>query len=426
MHLILTGLNHKTAAVGLRERVSFDQEAVEQALADLVEVGLEEAVILSTCNRTEIYGVYSCDSLILMERLSGFLAARAGVPRRDLVEHLYNRHDRDVVEHLLRVASGLDSLVLGEPQILGQVRGAFETAYEADRIHSLLTRLFLNAIETGKKVRSNTGLGEMPVSVASISIQLAERVFGELSGAKVLVIGAGEVCTAAALHISRRNPCELNVVNRTACKAEQLASRCCGSAAPWEEMVERLSDADVVLSCTGATEPVITTEMLREVMRRRRGHHLLAIDLGVPRDIEIPANGVDNLYAFDIDDLNEIANEHMSQRHAEVPRAEQIVDRALERYLKWKASLSVVPTIVDLRAQLEDIRCAGVEQFISKFPDLDEGGRKHLEQMTQTIVNRILHQPQIRLKQPTESMTSATLSDSLRYLFALDTADKRR
>ncbi len=426
MHLILTGLNHKTAAVGLREKVAVDGDALEQVLAALIEVGLEEAVVLSTCNRTEIYGAYSQEPLTLIKRLGAFLAARAGVERGVLEKHLYHRHDEDAVEHLFRVAAGLDSLVLGEPQILGQVRSAFETAFEAGSVHTLLTRLFLNAVEAGKNVRCHTGLGEMPVSVASISIQLAERIFGDLSDAKVIVVGAGEMCTAAALHISRRDPCELTVVNRTTCRAEQLAARCCGSAVPWEQMVERLCKADVVISCTGATEPIITEPMLREVMQCRRGRHLLAIDLGVPRDIEVPTNGIDNLYAFDIDDLNQIANEHMSQRLAEVPRAEAIVSRAVEGYRKWRESLSVVPTIVDLRAQLEDIRRAGVEQFISKFPDLDESGRKHLEQMTQTIVNRILHQPQTRLKQPTESMTSATLSDSLRYLFALDVADKRR
>jgi glutamyl-tRNA reductase len=421
MHLLLIGLNHKTATVELRERLSFDAAQIDATLPRLLsEVGLAESAILGTCNRVEIYGAVDNDPAGAARRLCRHLAARAGVHPDELAPHLYTRIDRAVAEHLFRVAAGLDSLVLGEPQILGQVKAAFEAAKEADTVQAMLTKLFLGAAEAGRKVRAETAMGEMPVSVASISVQLAERIFGDLEGRSVLVVGAGEVCSSAAAHLARRNPCELTVINRTTCRAEELAARCCGEAASWDELTDRLSLVDVVVVCTGATQPVITREMLDQARRRRAGRHLLVVDLGVPRDVEPSSQGLDGIYLFDLDDLDEISSEHLKQRRAEIPRAEAIVDRSVDRFLTWQESLEVVPTIVELRAQLEDIRKAGVQQFLSKLPGLDAQGERVLEQMTQTIVNRILHQPQIRLRQPSSTMSRLELAESLRYLFALD------
>lgn len=427
IHTLLTGLNHRTAAVELRERLAFDEAELGATLGDLLRVAeLDEAVILSTCNRTEIYAVTPAPPAGAHRRVLDWLAARAGVEPSPLEPCLYQREGAAAVDHLLSVAAGLDSLVLGEPQILGQVRAAVDAAVEAGATGPRLSRLGRAAIETGKQVRSSTALGAMPVSVASVAVQLVERVFGDLSDRAVLVVGAGEICSAAALHLTKRKPERLVVVNRTAERAERLADRCCGLAAPWDRMDDELCQADVVLTSTGAPEPLITRDTLAAVMQQRRGRAMLLVDVAVPRDVDPAARKVNNVYLYDVDDLQQIAVENMVQREAEVPEARRLVTEAAGRYLIWEASLEVVPTIVDLRTRLESIRSAGVAQYMTKLPDLDDRGRRCIEQMTQTIINRILHEPQVRLRHGVGPSPGAAMAESLRYLFALDSpADDR-
>jgi glutamyl-tRNA reductase len=423
--IVLTGLNHKSAPVGLRERLSFDGETTPQALAGLLESAcLDEVALLSTCNRTEIYAV-SADPEGAQQGLCQWLATRAGLGADELDPHLYHGEGSTAVTHLLRVASGLDSLVLGEPQILGQVRDAFEAARVAGTTDQRLAKLFRSAVETGKTVRSSTALGAMPVSVASVAVQLVERVFGRLGGRSVLIVGAGEICTAAAIHIAERHPERLAVINRTEARAIDLAERCCGEAAPLTRLRDELCLADIVVTSTGSPEPLITREMLDDVMRRRRGEQMLIVDVAVPRDVEASAGDINNLYLYNVDDLQQIAAENMKQRVAEVPAAERLVAAAAARYMTWEESLAVVPIIVALRSRLESIRQAGVEQYVGKLPQLDDQGRRCIEQMTQTIVNRILHEPQTRLRQCGGGPSSgASMAESLRYLFDLDTSHR--
>jgi glutamyl-tRNA reductase len=417
--LVLAGLNHKTAPVALREQLAFDAGAAEQAARCLAhDVDLDEVVVLSTCNRTEVYGCTCSPPEPAAAHIDEWLACHSGQGTPKLASHLYHRGGAETVTHLLRVASGLDSLVVGEPHILGQVRTAFEVAQRAGTVDARLDRLFRTALETGRAVRSQTALGALPVSVASVAVQLAERVFGDLAGTSVLVLGAGELCAAAASHLAERCPARLAVVNRTATRAEELARRCCGEAAPWSRLDDELGRADLVVTSTGAAAPILTRRSIEAVMLRRRGRRLLIVDVAVPRDVEPAVAKVNNVYLYDIDDLQQLAAENLGHRQAEIPKAERIVQEARDRYLSWEGSLAVVPTIKALRDHLEAIRRAGVEQYVNKVPNLDEKGRRCIEQMTQTIVNRILHEPQTRLRACGDG-GGPDLAASIRYLFGL-------
>ena len=419
MYLLVTGLNHLTAPVAMRERVAFSPDEVGRAVQELAGAArLYEAVILSTCNRTELYG--TALSAHAAERMTAFLAESRSVPESELEPSLYVLRDAEAVQHIFKVAAGLDSLVMGEPQILGQVRAAYEQAHEAQSTGARLSRLFHAALEVGKSVRNTTALGSTPVSVATISLQLAHRLLGDLRHANVLVIGAGEMCETAAVLAAERQPSRLTLVNRTLEKAEALAAKASGVARPWDQLGAALADADLVVSGTGATEPVITARMLAEAMAGRAERRMVVIDMGLPRDVEPACGCSEGVFLYDLDGLQEIADEHLRQRRAEVPRAEEIVDQATERYMAWLETLAVVPTIVDLSRKLEEIRAAEVRQHLGKIPSLDRRGEQRIEQLTQAIVNKILHEPLVRLKRRSTDHTGKVLAESLRYLFGLD------
>lgn len=419
MYLLLVGLNHTTAPVELRERLAFDAGQVEDRVQELAsKAGLYEAVLLSTCNRTELYG--TAISVHARDRMEHALATVSGVETPALDPYLYRFQDRDAVEHLYRVAAGLDSLVVGEPQILGQVREAFEHAHDVHVTGARLSKLFLTAVEVGKTVRSTTGLGATPISIATIAMQLGRRLLGDLSEANVLIVGAGEMCETAAVLAAERQPRRLAIVNRSIEGAERLARLTAGIALKWQDLEAELLRADLIVTGTGAREPVITRDMLDEAGAGRQGRRAVIIDIGVPRDVEPNPNCTENVFVYSIDDLQQIAGEHLQQRLAEVPRAEDVVSRALEKYLLWLDTLAVVPTIVDLRDRFETLRQFQVKHHISKIHGLDERGIRRVEQLTQAIVNSILHDPLVRLKARSTDDTGRVLAESLRYLFALD------
>jgi glutamyl-tRNA reductase len=419
MHLLLAGLNHKTTPLEKRERLAFDAQGIERALPQLAaQAGLYEAVLLSTCNRTELYG--TALSVHGHRRMTKALAELAGLAESELESFWYLCRDGEAVDHLYRVSAGLDSLVMGEPQILGQVRKAYELAHDSHTTGARLSRLFHGAVEVGKAVRSSTGLGATPVSIATIALQLARRLLGELFDRRVLVIGAGEMCETVAALASERHPGSLVVINRTLARAEALAQKVGGQALPWTDLESELCQADVVLTGTGAVVPVVTQEMLGRVAQARDGQRLVIIDMGMPRDVEAGVGCFADVFLYDIDDLRGIAQEHLRQREAEVPRAEGLVADAQQRYLAWLDGLAVVPTIVDLRSRLESIRETEVRQHLGKISGLDERGERRIEQLTQAIVNKILHDPLVRLKQRATDDTGGVLAESLRYLFALD------
>jgi len=419
MHLLLVGLNHTTAPVEIRERLAFDQAEVGASVRKFASAaGLYEAALLSTCNRTELYG--TAISVHAQVRMVKSLCDAAGLAPEAVEPHLYRLRDSDAVEHLYRVAAGLDSLVVGEPQILGQVGSAYELAHESHTTGARISKLFLSAVEVGKTVRATTGLGATAVSIATISIQLGRRLLGDLSEQKVLVVGAGEMCETAAVLAAERRPRVITIINRTFEHAERLARLSQGIALDWSRLEEQLLSADLVVTGTGSAEPVITQAMLHEAIAHRDGRRIVIIDMGVPRDVEPGSSCWEEVFLYGIDDLHLIANEHLQQRQAEVPRAEEVVARALDRYLAWLDTLAVVPTIVDLKERFERIRRAQVKQHVSKIKGLDERGQHRVEQMTQAIVNSILHDPLVRLKQRATDEAGGVLAESLRYLFALD------
>jgi glutamyl-tRNA reductase len=401
MTLTLIGLSHHVAPVELRERVTLDPPAAA-ALAD----SLGDAICLSTCNRTELYfeGVDERVAVTALQELAG----------EPLDGVLYRLHEDAAALHLFRVAAGLDSLVPGETEILGQVRDAYDVA----RPGALLDRVFRQALGVGKRVRSETAIGESPASVSSAAGALAAQVFGDLAGRRVLLIGAGRIGELAAANLASRGAQIAYVANRTVDTARELAHRFGGEAIALSDVASRLGDVDVVLSSTSAPETVLQAG---DVPARRRTP-LFFIDIAVPRDLDSAIAKLDGCFLYDIDDLEAVVAETLSGRRSEAARAEQLVAEEAERFRSWRASLDVVPAIASLRARAEEIRTAELAKVDGRMSD-DE--RRTLESVTSQIVNKLLHLPTIRMKEAAVSADGATYADAVRHLFGLEEEPKR-
>jgi glutamyl-tRNA reductase len=402
MHLVLVGTSHHHAPVELRERVALDRE---QASSLARELG--EAVCLSTCNRTELY--VAADDVEEAERR----AVRALAALEPEVEHaLYRLHDEAAALHLFRVAAGLDSLVPGEGEILGQVRAA----YEAGTPGQLLDRVFRQALHAGRRVRVQTAIGESPASVSSAAAALAEQVFGDLEGRSILLIGAGKISEQAARNLLSRRARIAFVASRTLDRAHELAQRLGAEAVPLDSIGEQLAHADVVVSSTSAPGYVLAAET---VERSRGGRQLLFVDLAVPRDLDPAIHELDGCYLFDIDDLEAIVSETLAGRRSEAGRAEAIVAGEAEKFHEWQASLEVVPAIASLRARAEAIREAELRKAETMLERLDDSERKAVESITSQIVNKLLHLPTVRMKQAAVSADGVIYAEAVRHLFGL-------
>ncbi len=396
MTLTLIGLSHHVAPVELRERVTLD---VEDAAALARSLG--DAVCLSTCNRTELYLAGDDE-----ERASAALERLAG---ESLAGVLYRLHDEAAALHLFRVAAGLDSLVPGEGEILGQVR----TAYEAVPTGPLLDRVFRQALGVGKRVRTETAIGESPASVSSAAAALAAQVFGDLRGRRVLLVGAGRIGELAASNLASRGATIAFVANRTVETARGLAQRFGGSAIGLDEVAAQLGDVDVVVSSTSSPETVLYAG---DVPSRRRSP-LFFIDIAVPRDLDPAIHDLDGCFLYDIDDLEAVVAETLAGRRAEAERGEQLVLEEAERFRSWRASLDVVPAIASLRARAEEIRSAELAKVDGRVSD-DE--RRTLESVTAQILNKLLHLPTVRMKEAAVSSDGAAYADAVRHLFGLE------
>jgi glutamyl-tRNA reductase len=396
MTLELIGLSHHVAPVELRERVTLDLDAAS-ALAGQ----LGDSVVLSTCNRTELYlfGVDGDDALAALEAVAG--EPLAGV--------VYRLHEDDAAQHLFRVAAGLDSLVPGEGEILGQVRAA----YEAVETGPVLDRVFRQALGVGKRVRTETAIGESPASVSSAAAALAAQVFGDLKGRRVLLIGAGRIGELAASNLVSRGAQIAFVANRTAEAARDLAHRFGGEAIGLDDVAAKLGDVDVVVSSTSAPEVVLAAT---DVPARHRTP-LFFIDIAVPRDLDAAIARLDGCFLYDIDDLEAVVADTLSGRRAEAERAEQLVEEEVERYRAWRASLDVVPAIASLRARAEEIRNAELAKLKGRVSD-DE--RRTIESVTSQILNKLLHLPTVRMKEAAVSADGAAYADAVRHLFGLE------
>jgi glutamyl-tRNA reductase len=394
MRLVLVGTSHHHAPVELREQVALGREEAQALAARLAASGLE-AVCLSTCNRTELY--LAADDAEQAEREAVAELATLGP---EVEPALYRLHDRAAAHHLFRVAAGLDSLVPGEGEILGQVR----VAYELGTTGLLLDRVFRQALHAGRKVRAQTAIGESPASVSSAAAALAEQVFGSLEGRSILLLGAGKVSGQAARNLRSRGA-EIALVANSKTERERID--------------EELTTVDVVISSTDATGLVLESATVEEAWRRRKGRPLLLVDLAVPRDVDPATGDLDGCYLYDIDDLEQIVAETLSGRRQEAERAESIVAAEVEKFHEWHASLDVVPAIASLRARAEEIREAELQKAESLLGKLDDSQRRAVEAVTAQIVNKLLHLPTVRLKQAAAAADGVLYAEAVRHLFGL-------
>jgi glutamyl-tRNA reductase len=416
--VFLLGVSHHTAPVELRERLDFSSRDVSNAVRSLAAHGSAlEAVLLSTCNRSEVY-VASDRPEQARAEIVDFLAAYHDVPAATFVPHLFERTDLDAVRHLFRVAAGLDSRIVGEPQILGQVKDAFEAAAGQQTAGPLLTRLFQHAFGVGKRVRSETALGEGAVSMGYAAVELARRTFGRLQGRDVLVIGAGEISTLAAQHLRSQGAGDIAVANRTASGAEALAHIIGGRAVAWHDLNNAVAAADIVVSATGAPRPILTRGLVEAAVSKRAARPLFIIDLAVPRDVDPSAAALRNVFVYNVDDLQALMHENMSKRSAELLHAEGIVGDEVTRFAAWQRSLGAVPAVVALRRRFDAIRRAELDRLGVKLAGLSVADCARIDDLTRLIVEKLLLEPTERLK-AADQETQAAYADALVHLFAL-------
>jgi glutamyl-tRNA reductase len=419
VHLLLVGASHRTASVELRERLDFSSRGLDHALSALAaHPVVPEAVIVSTCNRAEIY--VACEQPDrVREELVTFMGEYHRLPATEVRAHSYAHIDAEAARHLFRVASGLDSLVVGEPQILGQVKDAYAAASEAHTAGPLLNKLFHAAFGVGKRVRSETGLTEGAVSVSFAAVTLARKIFGNLSGCRVLVVGAGEMSKLTATHLKAQGIAELKIVSRTRASAEQLASEVGGTVIGWSDLARALRDADIVITATGAQMPIIDKAMVRAAVPVNRTRPLFIIDIAVPRDVAPDAGDVEQVFLYNIDDLQTIVRENLERRGSEVSRAEAIVDEELRKFLVWQRSRGAIPTVVALRQRFEAIRQSELQRLAPKLSQLPPEARERVEEITRLIVEKLLIHPTEQLKAAGDPETVTQYSETLARLFAL-------
>ncbi len=415
--IIVVGLSHHTAPVDVRERLSVATEVMASRVSELVgSLPIDEGVIISTCNRVEIYGV-ARDPVRAAQEARAFLVAKGASD--DVNKFLYERVGEEAVHHAFRVASSLDSMVIGEPQILGQVKSAVGVAESAGTVGPLLGQCFRHAFSVAKKVRTETEIAAGTVSVSSIAIELAQKIFGTLLHRKVLLVGAGKMGETAAKSLAKRGA-ELVVVNRSPDRAKELAAACGGQARPYESMTEELAHADVVITSTGSPTFIIGPETVRGVVKLRKGRPLFVIDIAVPRDVDPRVGELENVFLYDVDDLQKVAQENLALRRREADHAEAIVRKEVALFEQWHTSLSLTPTIIALRDQFHRVAREELERGLVKMPELGVTERQALEAVVGRVVNKLLHHPMTELKQGQDSAETALLVSAVRKLFALE------
>jgi glutamyl-tRNA reductase len=418
MEIVLVGLNHRTAPVEVRERVSFTAEQARRAGEELRARGiLEETLVLSTCNRSEVYGVPPESSHECAPGLSTFLSEFHSVQPDILGVSLYHHYDREAVRHLFQVAAGLDSMLLGEAEILGQVREAYRFAHEQGATGPVLNRLFQGALEVGKRVRTETELGTRPMSVASAGVKLAERIFGKLSQRRALVLGAGTISEQVVSHLRDRGIAQLQVMNRSRDRAEELANQFGGKVVGWGEWDAALQSPDVVVSSISAEEPVLGRDIVGRAMAARGNRALFLMDLGVPRNIDPSVGELYNVYVYNTDDLSEIVQQNRNAREDEIPRAQGIVDEHLTKFLSWQASVELVGLVDALRVKMREERASFIRARLEPMKHLTETDRAHVEKLMDEMLEKLLLEPAERLRGEKELRRKIQNVEALRDLF---------
>ena len=419
--IMVVGINHVSAPVDLREQLAFSTTQCEAALADLKQSdALREILILSTCNRVEFLLSTSCPDEAL-NTVINCLAETKSVDRKTFESTVYIHCGDEAVRHAFRVASGLDSMIVGEPQILGQLKDAYRLAVNSKATGVILNRLLHKAFSTAKRVRSETGIGDRAVSISYAAVELAKKIFGNLNDKTVLLVGAGEMAELAVEHLHRnRASGNLFVANRTFGVGVELAHRFSGTAIRFEEITQTLTSADIIISSTGSPDYVINHASVRPAMRKRRNRPLFFIDIAVPRDIDPEINRLENAFVYDIDDLQGVIDDNLNSRHNESIKAERIIDEAVLRFRHWHHSLDVVPTIKEIRAKLHAIAEAELARTLPSMQNLSPEDEASLHKMIEAIVNKSLHDPTIFLKNPGTHRDKSLYIDMVRKIFNIE------
>lgn len=417
MALIVAGINHLTAPIEVREKLSYRANEMPEVLGALIaDSGAREAVALSTCNRTEFYLVEGIEPAT--STAVAMMSERLGA---DVSPHLYVRRDREAVTHLFRVVSGLDSMILGEAQIHGQVRDAWESC----RSHSggALNRLFQTALMTGSRVREETGIGRGAASVSSSAVQLSKKIFGSLNGRRAMVLGAGDVA-AIALDCLRREGVKVEIVaNRTHERAQALAREHGATALHYDECWERLHAVDVLICSTASTHPVVGVQHVAAAMAARGDRPLCILDIALPRDVESEVGELENVFLYDLDDLRAAATANLDRRREDVPAAEQIIAAEVEKYWEWLAGLAAVPVVADFRSRMERVRAEELAIALRRIGGLSPDQAEGVESFSRALMNKFLHQPSVRLRAAAANGRGLGVVDAARYLFALERDD---
>jgi glutamyl-tRNA reductase len=425
MPIAVIGANHRSAPIEVRERFALGRNEAPAVLADLVDSGAsQEAVLLSTCNRTELYvNLSDLDRGDVAFR--SMLAERLESAPERLSGYLYLHRDRTAVEHLFRVAAGLDSMVLGEPQIQGQVKEAYQLAQETfglsgPVVGTTLNRLFQSAFSVGARVRTETEVGLGAASVSTAAVELAKKIFGSLRGRHALVMGAGEMSELTLELLREEGVRSWVVTNRTYERASDLATRWGGKAVAWEELGSALPGAEIVICSTSAPHPVLTLDRFRAALPRGATRPLCIIDIAIPRDVDPRVGREPNVFLYNVDDLRQIVDDNLERRRAEIPRAEEIIANGVEEFWTWHSSLAVVPTIRDLRDHGESVRKAEVERVMRRLAHLPPEDQEAIDAMTRSLLNKLLHSPTVRLREAAGNGRGTSILDAVRYLFELD------
>lgn len=421
MNIIVIGLNHKTAPVQIREKLAFQSEdTIRQALRQLIQLeGINEAVIFSTCNRVEVY-VYSNkeNEDFIINKVKYFLSDFHQLSIKDFENYLYIYKNKTTVEHLFKVASSLDSMIIGEPQITGQVKNSYEIALSERATSLILNHLMNRALFTAKRVRNETRIGENPVSVSYAAVGLIKKVFDELSKKSVLLVGAGEMAELALRHLIGTGINKVFVTNRTYERAKELAKDFNGLAFPFDNLKELLTKVDIVICSTGAPNYVINLPMIKEIMPLRKYRPIFFIDISVPRNIDPDINNLDNVYLYNIDDLQDVVDNNLLERKKEADKALKIVEEETEKFMQWLNSLQSVPVIISIRNKAEEVRQQELEKFKARFKELSPEVLNSVDYLTQSIINKIMHSPTVALKNNCEN--KEILIFAARRLFGID------
>jgi glutamyl-tRNA reductase len=420
MHLLLVGISHRTAPIEVRERLDFQARGIEQALRAFAGRGAaREVVVLSTCNRAELYAAADEVEPARADLVS-FVSDFHHLDPAMVAPHLYERSDLEAARHLFRVAAGLDSLVVGEPQILGQVKDAHSAASDAQTAGPVLNRLFHSSFIVGKRVRTETGLGAGAVSVGYAAAALARKIFGDLQGRSVLVVGAGEMGKLTAIHMKSQGVQHVTIVSRTMAHAARTAEAIGGAtAAPWDDLDAALGASDIVITATGAAAPILTKARIEAVMRPRRNRPLFIIDIAMPRDVEPAAGDIEQVFLYNIDDLQTTVRENLARRGSEVAKADAVVDEELDRFGAWLRSRGAIPTVVALRQRFETIRRSELERLDFKLAALPPEARARVDEITHLIVEKLLLMPTEQLKSLGDAETVGAYAEALTRLFGL-------